>query len=84
MEVGPVLARLQPVDSASIRNVFLSAIIIATSSERKSQIVKSFPSELKVAAQEQVLSVSHLLLDRKRVKLLLFQLAAAALLTFNS
>lgn len=55
-EVVPILARLQPVDSDSIRNVFLSAIRVATLPERKSCKLESFPSELKVAAQEQVKS----------------------------
>jgi hypothetical protein len=52
--VHPVLARLQPVDAASIRNVFLSAVHMATTSPASSKLQK-FPSDLKIAAQEQVL-----------------------------
>jgi hypothetical protein len=51
-DVVPVLARLQPVNPDSVRNVFLSAVQIAILPQQKSS---NFPSELKVAAQEQVL-----------------------------
>ncbi|CAK9234832.1 unnamed protein product [Sphagnum troendelagicum] len=50
-DVVPVLARLQPVNADSVRNVFLSAVQIAILPQQKSS---NFPSELKVAAQEQV------------------------------
>jgi len=53
-QVQPVLARLQPVDAASIRNVFLSAVHMATSTESRDSKLEKFPSDLKVAAQEQV------------------------------
>nr|XP_024358552.1 BTB/POZ domain-containing protein At3g05675-like [Physcomitrium patens] len=55
-EAQPVLARLQPVDAASIRNVFLSAVHMATSSESKSYSSTSskLPRDLKAAAQEKV------------------------------
>lgn len=53
-QVQPVLARLQPVDAASVRNVFLSAVHMATSPESRSGNLDKFPSDLKVAAQEQV------------------------------
>lgn len=51
----PVLARIQPVDSEAVRNVFISAIRVATMPERKScELLENFPSDLKAAAQEQV------------------------------
>ncbi|KAG6555440.1 hypothetical protein Mapa_002668 [Marchantia paleacea] len=51
----PVLARIQPVDAEAVRNVFISAIRVATLPERKSsEALENFPSELKAAAQEQV------------------------------
>ncbi|XP_073387115.1 BTB/POZ domain-containing protein At3g05675 isoform X2 [Physcomitrium patens] len=53
-KVEPILARLQPVDTASIRNVFLSAVHMATLSESGSNNLEKLPSDLKVAAQEQV------------------------------
>lgn len=54
-EIQPVLARLQPVDAVSIRNVFISAVHMATSSKSKtSDTLSTLPSDLKAAAQEQV------------------------------
>eukprot|EP01018_Ginkgo_biloba_P012467 Gb_20132 [translate_table: standard] len=53
-EVIPILARLQPVDPDAVKNVFLSAIHVATSAERKYPDLPTSPDELKSSAQEQV------------------------------
>ncbi|KAJ7540646.1 hypothetical protein O6H91_10G024300 [Diphasiastrum complanatum] len=53
--VLPVLARLQPVDADSVRNVFISALRVATTSAEKCFAFDgSSTRDLKVSAQEQV------------------------------
>ncbi|ERN19299.1 hypothetical protein AMTRI_Chr09g43170 [Amborella trichopoda] len=47
----PILARLEPVDPTAVKNVFLSAIHFATSTNK---MCDSFPDDLKASAQEQV------------------------------
>lgn len=53
-EVIPILARLQPVDSDAVRNVFLSAIHAAIQVDSKRSDLPASPDELKASAQEQV------------------------------
>eukprot|EP01018_Ginkgo_biloba_P032340 Gb_17131 [translate_table: standard] len=54
LDVLPVLARLQPVEPKIIREVFISAVRVATSVERNCLGMPIFPGELRSSAQEQV------------------------------
>lgn len=53
-EAIPILARLQPVDPTAVRNVFLSAMHVAISANKRYFDLPTSPDEIKTSAQEQV------------------------------